>query len=322
MVLFRIPDVSTNIKEVLQDYSSDEIEKKLIPLKKRQFNELQMEEQQLRVKIASRSKSNTPRRESECSDVMMKSSPPLVIASPIYEQDELNLKWDDEEDTEEEDKDVFDDKRVSPLKLSLRGLEVRGSSSSGSGSSNSCSGTSNSGPGSSSSGFAKIPEIVTNPDSEHRLQDDNAMFPSKADTQMPPVTPVKRGAVLDITNDLILTDDSDIEISPVKLKGRAAAAARKKQELSFTVLKQLPLTPKDNQAQKKVDEASPEGISTLLKSPIVSGPLLVTSTPVIQKPRTLENQPPEKAGEKSSNSADLASNVRRKRFARTGVKLN
>ena len=252
--------------------------------------------------------------------MMMKSSPPLVIASPIYEQDELNLTWHDEQDTEEEeDNGVFDDKRVSPLKLSLRGLEVRGSSSSGSGSSNSCSGAS--GPGSSSSGSAKIPEIVTNPDSEHRLQDDNAMFPSKVDTQTPPVTPVKRGAVLDITNDLILTDDSDIEISPVKLKGRAAAAARKKQELSFTVLKQLPLTPKDNQAQKKVDEASPEGISTLLKSPMVSGPLLVTSTPVIQKPRTLENQPPEKADEKSSSSADLASNVRRKRFARTGVKL-
>ena len=276
-----------------------------------------MEEQQLRVKIASRSKSNTPRRDSECSDVMMKSSPPLVIASPIYEQDELNLTWHDEEDTEEEDNDVFDDKRVSPLKLSLRGIGVRGSSSSGSGSSNtgsgssnsgsgssssgsgssnsgsgssnSGSGSSNSGPGSSNLGSAKIPEIVTNPDSEHRLQDDNAMFPSKVDTQMPPVTPVKRGAVLDITNDLILTDDSDIEISPVKLKGRAAAAARKKEQLSFTVLKQLPLTPKDNQAKKKVDETSPEGISTLLKSPMVSGPLLVTSTPVIPKPRTLEN---------------------------------
>ena len=293
-----------------------------------------MEEQQLRVKIASRSKSNTPRRDSECSDVMMKSSPPLVIASPIYEQDELNLTWHGDEDTEEEDNDVFDDKRVSPLKLSLRGIGVRGSSSSGSGSSNSGSGSSNSGsgssnsgsgssnsgPGSSNSDSAKIPEIVTNPDSEHRLQDDNAMFPSKVDTQMPPVTPVKRGAVLDITNDLILTDDSDIEISPVKLKGRAAAAARKKEQLNFTVLKQLPLTPKDNQAQKKVDETSPEGISTLLKSPMVSGPLLVTSTPVIPKPRTLENQPPEKADENSSNSADLA--VRRKRFARSGVKLN
>ena len=258
-----------------------------------------MEEKQLRVKIASRSKSNTPRRDSESSDVMMKSSPPLVIASPIIEQDE--------EDTDGEDNDVFDAKRVSPLKLSLRGIEVRATSSS---CSNECD---------TKDGLRgqedKVQELVTNPDSEHRLQDDNAMFPSKD-----PVTPVKRGAVLDISNDLILTDDSDIEISPVKLKSRAAAAARKKEQLSFSVLKQLPLTPKENQAQKKVDVTSPQGISTLLKSPMVSGSLLATSTPVNHK--TLENQLPKKADENSSVAADLAKNVKRKRFARTGVKLN
>ena len=299
MFFFRVPDVSTKIKAVLQDYSSDEIEKKLIPLKKRQFNELQLEEKQLRVKIASRSKSNTPRRDSECSDVLMKSSPPLVIASPIIEQDE-------EEETEEDDNEVFDAKRVSPLKLSLRGIEVRASSSS-------CSNDTKDGLRGQED---KVQELVTNPDSEHRLQDDNAMFPSKD-----PVTPVKRGAVLDISNDLILTDDSDIEISPVKLKSRAAAAAKKKEQLSFSVLKQLPLTPKENLARKKVDVTSPQGISTLLKSPMVSGSLLATSTPVNHK--TLENQFPKKtADENNSESADLAKNVKRKRFARTGVKLN
>lgn len=263
-----------------------------------------MEEKQLRVKIASRSKSNTPRRDSECSDVMMKSSPPLVIASPIIEQDE-------EDSTEVEDNEVFDDKRVSPLKLSLRGIEVRATSSS-------CSNECDTKDGLSGRGQdGKIQELVTNPDSEHRLQDDNAM-----DTQLPPVTPVKRGAVLDISNDLILTDDSDIEISPVKLKSRAAAAAakRKKEQLSFSVLKQLPLTPKENMAQNKVDVTSPQGISSLLKSPMVSGTLLATSTPVNHK--TLENQSPEKAIENTSVPADLAKNVKRKRFARSGVKLN
>ena len=292
--MFRIPDVSTEIKAVLRDYSSDEIEKKLIPLKKRQFNELQIEEKKLQVKIA-RSKSNTPRRDSECSDVMMKSSPPLVIASPIIEEDEEDM---------EEENEVFDDKRVSPLKLSLRGIEITRPSSS------SCSNDTKDGL-SAPAPDDKAPGVQSNQDTELRLQDDNAM---------PPVTPVKRGAVLDISNDLILTDDSDIEISPVKLKSRNAGAARKQEKLSFSVLKQLPLTPKENLADKKVDVTSTQGISTLLKSPIMSGSLLVASTPVNHK--TLENKSPASADENSSSSPGSAKNGKRKRFARSGVKLH
>ena len=292
--MFRIPDVSTEIKAVLRDYSSDEIETKLIPLKKRQFNELQIEEKKLQVKIA-RSKSNTPRRDSECSDVMMKSSPPLVIASPIIEEDEEDMV---------EENEVFDDKRVSPLKLSLKGIEITRPSSS------SCSNDTKDGL-IASAPDDKAPGVQSNEDTELRLQDDNAM---------PPVTPVKRGAVLDISNDLILTDDSDIEISPVKLKSRNAAAARKQEKLSFSVLKQLPLTPKENLADKKVDVTSTQGISTLLKSPIMSGSLLVASTPVNHK--TLENKSPASADENTSSSPGSAKNGKRKRFARSGVKLH
>ena len=108
--------------------------------------------------------------------------PTVEINVEVIEENRAGL----EEDTEEEENEVFDAKKVSPLKLSLRGIEVRASSSS-------CSNDTKDGLRGQDD---KVQELVTNPDSEHRLQDDNAMFPSKD-----PVTPVKRGAVLDISSE-------------------------------------------------------------------------------------------------------------------------
>merc|ERR1712218_272099 len=44
----RIPNISKEIKACLGDYSAEDIEMKLIPFKKRQFNELQFEEIKLK----------------------------------------------------------------------------------------------------------------------------------------------------------------------------------------------------------------------------------------------------------------------------------
>ena len=110
---------------------------KLIPFKKRQFNELQFEEIKLKKQIeAARSKSNTPRRLSDSSD-NLRSSPPLVIStSPAPEEEEL-MEDDNasSEDVSEDNKKAAgemseEEKKVSPLKLSLRGVLMRQPSSS------------------------------------------------------------------------------------------------------------------------------------------------------------------------------------------------
>merc|ERR1711902_205437 len=84
----------------------------------------------------------------------------------------------------------------------------------------------------------------------------------------------------------------------------------KKNSLSFEVLKELPLTPKDNLGKKKLDITSPQGISSLLKSPLVSHSILATSSPVStrassQKPSSTKS--PEAADENSS-AATIAEN--------------
>ena len=252
----RIPNISQEIKACLQDYSAEDIDKKLIPFKKRQFNELQFEETKLKKQIENaRSKSNTPRRLSDSSD-NLRSSPPLLISTSPAGPEE----------------DGEDDKKVSPLKLSLRGVVIRQPSSS------------------SSSADTMAERVTVTSHTESDLQqDDNARFPTntkEAATDLTDLTPNKN--VLDVSQDLTLTDDSDLESSPVKKikKPRAThlttpVAKIPKESLSFGSVKKLPLTPKENlNLSSKVDISSPKGISELLKSPLISHSLLATSSPV------------------------------------------
>ena len=255
-----IPNISQEIKACLQDYSAEDIDKKLIPFKKRQFNELQFEETKLKKQIESaRSKSNTPRRMSGSSD-NLQSSPPLMIASSPHQEEEG--------ETETERKD---DPKVSPLKLSLRGVVIQQPSSSSS----------------SADTLAERVTVTSHTQSELRL-DDNARFPTN-NKEEADRTPKKN--LLDISQDLTLTDDSDLETSPVKkIKKTKKAQAEHlttpvakvtKESLNFDSLKKLPLTPKENlNLSSKVDLSSPRGISELLKSPLVSHSLLATSSPV------------------------------------------
>ena len=139
----RIPNISQEIKASLGDYSAEDIENKLIPFKKRQFNELQFEEIKLKKQIEkAKSQTNTPRRLSDSSD-QLRSPPELMIASSPPEPE-------------------LDDKRVSPLKLSLRGVVIQQ-------------------PSSSSSSAEVMAERVTVTDhsESHLKQDDNAMFPEQ-----------------------------------------------------------------------------------------------------------------------------------------------
>ena len=317
----RLPDISTEIKAGLQDYSTDDIEKKLIPFKKRQFNDLQLKERKLKAKIErarSKSKSTTPRRLSESSDIL-KSSPPLVIASPIIEQ-------------QEEEGDTFDPRRVSPLKLSLRGVVIQQPSSS----SNSLDAT----PDTQQSLVSKdeISEDSSrkkvSSSSQVQIHDDNAVFPGKTKQKDEDETTPSKKDILDVSRDLVLTDDSDIEQSPVKKASRKKISApktpvAKKNSLSFEVLKELPLTPKDNLDKKKLDITSPQGISSLLKSPLVSHSILATSSPVStrassQKPSSTKS--PEAADENLSAATKADNNSsklkKRNRFTRSEVKLS
>ena len=78
---------------------------------------------------------------------------------------------------------------------------------------------------------------------------------------------------LDVSQDLTLTDDSDLESSPVKKTKKKQTKILKtpvpkapKESISFDCLKKFPLTPKENFNIHKVDVSSPKGISELLKS--------------------------------------------------------
>jgi len=355
----KVPDINNELKAVLHDYTTYDIEKKLIPFKKRQFDELQFEEKKLRKQIErARSKSNTPRRMSDSSD-QMKSSPPLVIASPNIHQD------DDHEDD-------FCPKRVSPLKLSLRGVVISRPSSS------SCSLDTDT----KDSGDDKEHDERLSSSNVHiDAEDDNAVFPTKdkekteassktkkdeksttpssfktkrnirddsgtkeesaptislPDDKSPPVlslpedstsndftailetfsnkseddtptTPARSNRklsvpspnklskdILDVSRDLVLTDDSDLEQTPVKKKKCYKSPVPK--TLSYDTIKKLPLTPKENITNKKLDITSPQGISDMLKSS-----LMATSSPVSSKPSS--TNPPEILDENSSSSS-------------------
>ena len=260
----RIPNISEEIKASLQDYSAEDIDKKLIPFKKRQFNELQFEEIKLKKQIEkARSKSNTPRRLSDSSD-QLRSSPPLMIStSPPGPSEDL------------------EDKKVSPLKLSLRGVVIQQPSSS-----------------SSSNDVMAERRTVTSHTKSDLRQDDNAVFPAAREEE-------EDNTALDVSQDLTLTDDSDLESSPVKKTKKKQTKILKtpvpkapKESISFDCLKKFPLTPKENFNIHKVDVSSPKGISELLKSPLVSHSLLPTSSHVLKHDENSTSSPIKKRKKK------------------------
>merc|ERR1719347_36903 len=112
--------------------------------------------------------------------------------------------------------------------------------------------------------------VTSHTQSELR-QDDNARFPTNSQ-ETTDLTPNKN--ILDVSQDLTLTDDSDLETSPVKKKKTARKDPLKtpvakvtKESPNFDSAKKLPLTPKENlNLRSKVDMSSPKGISELLKS--------------------------------------------------------
>ena len=96
--------------------------------------------------------------------------------------------------------------------------------------------------------------------------------------------------MLDVSQDLTLTDDSDHDTAPEKKTRKTVNSKRAratKESRNFEGLAKFPLTPRpENQIKDKVDLSSPRGISELLKSPLVSHSLLSSSSPT---PRTDEN---------------------------------
>ena len=120
------------------------------------------------------------------------------------------------------------------------------------------------------------------------------MFPNKIKDHTTPdktnkaLDTVSKADILDVSRDLTLTDDSDLEQSPVKKQPtpvpKLKTPVAKKDSLNFGVLKKLPLTPKEN-ITKTMDTTSPQAISSLLKSPFVqSSSILAPSSPVSTKP--------------------------------------
>ena len=281
--------------KILDKYSADDIEKKLRE-KQRQFHELKFEEKKLKSKIEeARSKSNTPRRLSESSECL-KSSPPLMIASSPPRSHDGDA--DDESDP----------RKVSPLKLNIRGVVIAEPSSS----------SSSLDPPDRDNKPSTAPPTTTKTHNIHlESHDDNAMSPIKKEDKTPPkdknLETVSKANVLDVSRDLILTDDSDLEQSPVKQPKvpQLKTPVGKKDSLSFGVIRKLPLTPKENLNSKKVDMTSPQGISSLLKSPMVGNSMLATSSPLSSKPTNSNS--PEMLDENSSSSNSSTSFKKKKR---------
>jgi len=174
--------------ELLLGFSTEDIDHKLIPFKKRQFKQLQFEEIQLKAQIAARSASSTPVRSlSESSS---------------------------------------DEKKVSPIKLSLKDVVIEPPSSS-SDQPTSASSSSDLGNTSLLDPVAPAPAIPLPPNT-----DDNATFPQTLDSSL--------------VSDLLMTDESEAEPSPVK-KPKLASRA---------------------------DDTSPQAISSMLRTPLVATTLL------------------------------------------------
>jgi len=294
---------SIGMKACLKEYTEDDIENKLIPFKKRQFHELQFEELKIKKQIErARSKSNTPVRSvsessacdfplssiAKCADddllTDLKLSPVVdmrvkksidcdnfgSVTSPNdFEKSLGNLSKSVTELSKVKNatpsKSKIDKQKVSPIKLSLRGVVIQSPSSN------------------SSDAVAENVEVileqVENNKDDNSIQDnDNAIFSS-----ISPKSPLKNVKSKDIgmvSKDLFLTDDSDLEedisnnstTSKVSLKGAT-------------------------------DQSSPEGINNILKStyhgrkistPVVSKGIsnhdsnqIVTSTPCSSSTNTV-----------------------------------
>lgn len=304
------------MKACLKEYSADELENKLIPFKKRQFHELQFEELKIRKQIErARSKSSTPVRsvsESSASDcphnnstlgssnylpdnpmVDLKMSPMVdTMKSPVVRDRRVSRSNSRSEDMkspatrsrnvslcEQKETIVYNvdpvvspsesDRKVSPIKLSLRGVVIERPSSSSS--------------EANVESVEVILEKVENSSQEERLklqQDDNAVFPTT------PTKPSKFNT--DVSKDLFLTDDSDFEESPVKVFKQPSYISpfrRPEGPLDLSSPKRPPLTPKTSLRPQNNDVSSPQGISDMLRSPLVNHSILspVTSTKLTSK---------------------------------------
>jgi len=296
------------IKACLKEYSAEDIENKLIPFKKRQFHELQFEELKIKKQIErARSKSSTPVRsvsESSASDcphnnsqgsstsymldnpmVDRRVSPPVKKSPAIRDRrvsrtnsrsDETksplvknrNLSFGEQGESGQDSGSPSENvQKVSPIKLSLKGVVIERPSSS------------------SSEAIAENVEVilekVENSSQEERLrlqQDDNAVFPNIC-----PATPPKPSKFsTDVSKDLFLTDDSDIEESPVKVfkepSSYISPFRRPEGPLDLSSPKRAPLTPKTPLQAKAADMSSPQGISDMLRSPLVNNSILSPHT--------------------------------------------
>jgi len=275
----RIQD-TIGIKACLKEYSAEDIENKLIPFKKRQFHELHIEELKIKKQIErARSKSNTPVRsvsESSASDFPSNNSAqncstssavdnslvdksPDSIESPVTRGRRVSRS--DAQNVHEVCKEGSD-KKVSPIKLSLKGVVIERPSSS------------------SSEAFAENVEVIlekveqSNQEENTRLgQDDNAVFHT---------TPPKPSRTTDVSKDLFLTDDSDFEESPVKvnkdLSSFISPFRKPEGPLDLSSPRRASLTPKTSARSRDPDISSPQGISELLKSPLVNNSILAPNT--------------------------------------------
>jgi hypothetical protein len=299
------PEEDISIAACLKQYSEEDIENKLIPFKKRQFHELHIEEIKIKKQIErARSKSNTPVRsvsESSVSDCPVNTSTQNNSATHTVDTTRGEVKMSTTVSTGENaparrvsrtntrgDQSARvsrSEKKVSPIKLSLRGVVIERPSSS------------------SSEAITENVEVILEKveqeqTSEEKLeQDDNAVFHS-----MGPSTPPKQILPTDVSKDLFLTDDSDIEDSPVKVckdpSSYISPFRKPEGPLDLSSPKRPPRTPQT----KAADVSSPRGISELLKSPLVNNSILsplasntnarinfsqaLTSTPCVPAPPT------------------------------------
>jgi len=283
------------MKACLKEYSAEDIENKLIPFKKRQFHELQFEELKIRKQIErARSKSSTPVRsvsESSASDCPvqnisasnclssypadnpmadLKMSPmvdmrvsPIRIKSPSIK--DRRVSNDNVAAGTRSRKVSQCDQKVSPIKLSLRGVVIERPSSS------------------SSEANVETVEVIlekvenSSQEGKMMLADDNARFPSDSCTVTEETNPCE-----DIRKDLCLTDDSDFEAdSPVKSFNQSSHISpfrRPEGPLDLSSPKRPPVTPKSHLKPTEADISSPQSISSLLKSPLVAHSLLSPAT--------------------------------------------
>jgi len=278
----RIQD-TIGIKACLKEYSAEDIENKLIPFKKRQFHELHIEELKIKKQIErARSKSNTPVRsvsESSASDFPLNNSAqncstssavdnslvdksPTSIESSVTRGRRVSRSNSRSDVQGEEVCKEGSDKKVSPIKLSLKGVVIERPSSS------------------SSEAFAENVEVIlekveqSNQEENTRLgQDDNAVFHT---------TPPKPSRTTDVAKDLFLTDDSDFEESPVKvnkdLSSFISPFRKPEGPLDLSSPRRASLTPKTSARSRDPDISSPQGISELLKSPLVNNSILAPNT--------------------------------------------